>query len=752
MTVTSDASRQGSDPATPNRSGRQDDAELHEAASSDGAWPPADGTDADRSVRASHVVIVSLLALLAGLVVFRPWPLDEPTIYRADVFQHLALTQASNSIGAPSVSPGLGAPGTVDWTAFPTGAERLQVAMLHLFDAVTGNVVVAMNLYLLVGLVLSAAVTYAVLRWLRLAPVIAGGAALVIAMGPAWSEAVFAGHLFLFSMWPVSLGLYLVFWALDRTGRRPWPSPGSTAIAACAAVAVALSSAYYAVFTVILIVGTAVLAALRRRDVRRLIAPAVVVGLIVVVAGASLAPQLLSRRGAPTATAVERTVDDARRYGLDPVDLLVPRDGHPVPGFSVVGAAIDSEVQAERVSSTFGLAALVGLMWATVVCVRHWRRPRDHTDATAVRLAAVMGVGLAFAVAGGLGFVVAELGFTQIRAWTRMTVFVEVAAIVGLATLGQRALARSSVAGRTATRIVVALTALAILDQGIYLPSHDLAAQAYAADAGFVADMSSRLPSGAAVFELPVVSFPDDVGSGRLLAPSLMASDLRFSGGFFRGGSNDWQLSWCRQPTAQLVAAVTSAGFDALALQRDHHMLDHADASQAELVALLGPASGTSADGTWAWWDLRAHRSSLDEVHGSGSVAEAGRIATRQIGVSYQGTTSYRLAGRTFDGDGAVVLRRMDDDRDALTLQLDIAAAPGSSVEVRGQDVELDASGHGTAQLSVNPVEAITSIPIGERSGGAVTVSGVSVIDARAFHDPVLDAVSSGQTAAFGCM
>ena len=97
-------------------------------------------------------------------------------------------------------------------------------------------------------------------------------------------------------------------------------------------------------------------------------------------------------------------------------------------------------------------------------------------------------------------------------------------------------------------------------------------------------------------------------------------------------------------------------------------------------------------------------------------------------------------------------LRRLDDDRAALTVQFALAAAPGSSVEVRGQDVELNADGRGTSQLSIDPVAEVTSIPVAERSGGAITVSGVSVIDDRAFHDPVLDAVSSGQTAAFGCM
>lgn len=708
------------------------------------------GTDG-RSPRLVHLVVVALVALAIGVVVLRPWPIHEPVIYRGDVFQHLAIVQASDDLGSPTVSRDLGAPGSVDWSVFPTGMERLQVLVVRALDAATGDVVVALNLFLLLGPVVTAVVTFAVLRWLRLRPMIAGSAAMLIAFAPAWSEALLGGHLFLLSLYPVSLGLYLSFWVLDRQGSQLRPSNGSLALAASSAAVVALSSAYYATFTVLVIGSLGILASLRRRDARRLIGPAFIAAVIGAVATLSLLPQLADRSDQPSATAVERTVADARRYGLDPLDVLVSRSDHPFQPLASLGRWIDADAQSERVSSVFGLAGLAGLAWTACVAARRWRRPRDRTDGAAVRLATIMVVGLAFAVSGGLGLVLAELGLTQIRAWTRMTAFVYVAAITGLALLAQRALARSTLSPMTAGRLVVVLAALAMVDQGLSSPPRELAARQATEDRGAVEDLTAMLGAGAEVFELPVVSFPDDPGSDRLLAPSLVGSDLHLSGGFFRGGAQDWQVSWCRQPVGPLLRAVASAGFDALLVQSDHHLFDEPAELHDDLVAELGLPAGSSVDGTWTWWDLRPFRDDLIERFDASAVDAAARLATRPIGVSYRGTIDYTTEGRSFVRDGAVVLRRLDGDRRPVQLQLHVAAAPGSDVAVGDRRVDLDDNGEGVARLTVRPDDEVTEVPVRIEGGDRVTVSDVTVLDERSFGDPVLAASRSFREASLGC-
>jgi len=111
-------------------------------------------------------VVVAGVALLVALAVLRPFPLDDPVLYRGDAFQHEILTGAADGWGSPAPSADLAAPDSVDWSVFPTGTERLQLFVLHALRVASGGVIAAVNLYLLVGVVVTAVVAFAVLRWM----------------------------------------------------------------------------------------------------------------------------------------------------------------------------------------------------------------------------------------------------------------------------------------------------------------------------------------------------------------------------------------------------------------------------------------------------------------------------------------------------------------------------------------------------------------------------------------------------------
>ena len=126
-----------------------------------------------------HVVVVAGIALFLAVVVLHPFPLSDPVLYRGDAFQHEILTGAADGWGSPAPSADLAAPDSVDWSVFPTGTERLQLFVLHALRVASGGVIAAVNLYLLVGVVVTAVVAFAVLRWMGLRPLLAGAAAVV---------------------------------------------------------------------------------------------------------------------------------------------------------------------------------------------------------------------------------------------------------------------------------------------------------------------------------------------------------------------------------------------------------------------------------------------------------------------------------------------------------------------------------------------------------------------------------------------
>ena len=692
------------------------------------------GEPEDRRVRPGHLVVVAALGLLLAVALLRPWPLGSPVLYQGDAFQHLAIIEATDATGSPRTSADLADPAEVDWSVFPTGTERIQLVALRALDTLTGDVATAVNLYLLLGVTITAVVAFAVLRWMGLRPLIAGAVALPFSVAPAFSAALVGGHLFLFALYPVALGIYLALWSSMATGASLRRHPQSAAWPAVAVAATALSSAYYTSFAVVVVAAVGLAVAIRARRVRRLLVPASTAVGMVAVAGLSLLPDLLRRSGDPATSALRRTAADVWRYSLHPQDLLVLDEGHPLGGVMGWARSLSSDTVSSATGTVLGLVAIVGCIAAVVVAVRHGRAPRDRADRVTARLATIVVAVLAFAVVGGIGTWLAAAGFTQIRAWSRMTVFLSFAGLAAVGLLGQRALDRSGWDRRRTTLVVVAVAALVLVDQGLVPTDNAAAAARASSDEHMVAAMAGQFGPDARVFELPVVSFPDDPGSGRLLAPAVAPVDaLRFSGGFFRGGAEDWQLSWCRRPTAQFVRAIAAAGFDALLVQVDHHLIRDRDDLELQLAATVGPHVGVSDDGSFLWYDLRPLRAQLVEDFGGDAVDRAGELVRRPIGVDYRGVTELRLKGRVMNGGGDVVLDRRDGDRSPDEKSKRVASGSGAEQVVSTHDLD----------------RASTAVPV--PGPAPVTVSGVSVIDTRALTDPVL-ATGGGPTLPAVCM
>ncbi|HPU39810.1 MAG TPA: hypothetical protein PLS63_09560 [Microthrixaceae bacterium] len=633
-----------------------------------------------------ELVPVGLLSVFVPFVFFGMWPLSRPVVYTQDAFQHLALARTADWTGTPGFTTALSAPHGIDWqTSLPTGTERIHVVVLRLFDWLTGDVFVAMNLMVLLGVATTIVVSYLVIRWLGADRVVATGAAVAFAMSPLLTDRLGAGHLFLFALYPVALGVYLAV-----LGSRQWAGTGwrPLVVPVVAIGVVATSSIYYATFSAIVISVIGVVAAVRSADRRRLRVPFAIVGTLLFTVILTLIPDLMARRGSSTAGAFTRSVADNDRYGLRLSQMLLPLPDSRLPFLARLG---DRAYWVDGIGDygvNIGLIGLVGLLVVGWVVVRRVGRPRDRTDEQLSRLAVVVAGAAVFATVGGLGFLLATFGFTQTRVWSRLASFIGFAAIAGLALVVTRRWG-----GRPRLGVwVCAVVALSLLEHPL-VPGSSAVDEAFAADRAVAASLESALPAGASVAELPSVPFPDDVGSDRLLAPSLHAGDrLRFSAAGFKGSAADWQQTWLNGDVASSEVAAAAAGFDALLLQRSHHLLADGDAAVRQMEVTSGEPAWRSADGSWAWVDLRPERERLRLELGDGRLAELRHGILRPIGVTYGdwlgATWRERSAIQLLGEDGAIRLHTLDDDRSPIVVSFDVGAADGTEVVVTAPGVE----------------------------------------------------------------
>jgi phosphoglycerol transferase len=327
---------------------------------------------------------------------------------------------------------------------------------------------------------------------------------------------------------------------------------------------------------------------------------AALVALVVASAAIGIAPSLVYQReyGA-NARLAQRSADEAELYGLRIAPMLLPVEGHRIASWAAVRKRYDERAaRNESSSATLGLVTGAGFLlllgWAITAIGR--RSGRTLLDG----LAALNGAGLLLATTSGFGALIALLGFPQIRAYNRISIwlaFFALAALVAATRPLHERLVRSR--GGTALGLALLVLALALALADVmspqFRPKRPALIQTVENDRAFVEAAEALLPESTAVFQLPYVEYPEAAPPGQMmgydsLRPYLYSRTLRWSHGAMKGRPGaDAIAALAAQPAAALPDALARAGYGALLVDR----FGYAPGDETTLRAALEPRLGT---------------------------------------------------------------------------------------------------------------------------------------------------------------
>ncbi len=520
------------------------------------------------------LVLVAICALIWAIDNQRwtreAWHL--PTVYNGDAHEILARIQASSEGELLPFRPQrverLGAPFGADWSAYPT-PEKIQLHLLGLIARAT-DVFFAANCGLALAFGLSAAAFYWVLRcWLWARWEWAAAGAILF----SFNYAIYHRGLSHFSfalVWVVPLGL-LACTLVARSRRLAW---GNVGMWTCfvAGAALGCHNTYYLFFWLPLM-GWALLAQVTgpRRRVNLGIGTATI-GIALASFVASNLEYWIYSTSSDARPLLERNYGGTELYALKAVELFIPPSVHRFDALSFFGQRYFrwSEMRGEGYLPYLGLVGIAGLVWLVWHSV-----PRLLRGARLSNAALTTGWLVAFGAAGGvMSFFAFFGGFFVFRATNRIGVYI---AAVVLAYLVMQ-LSRRTRAWPAWARGVAALAVacFGLLDQ---LPRSSAAkreeiARTVASDRKFGAELERFLPAGAAVFQLPVLPFPEVKPPWRLndyehFRPYLATHTLRFSYGALKFRPRvRWQQEVETLPPAELARRLERLGFAALYVNR----------------------------------------------------------------------------------------------------------------------------------------------------------------------------------------
>ncbi len=522
------------------------------------------------------------------------------------------------AFGTGGRNPNLGAPFGQNLAWWSTG-DVLHLSILRVLGTVLAPVDAA-AVYFFLGFPLAALTMYWLARRLGAGRAAAVLVAVLFAVLPGHQTRY--PHLFLASYWTIPFGLWLVVSVLD--GRALWPrirTPERTrdrAITLLAVVITGWSGAYYVAFVLVLLA-----LALALRQVRGGSRAGTVegVGAMAGIGILAVAAVLVDWRGRVGELVTgpapgTRSPMEAELFGGRLTDLVLPWSEHRLDALARLSstyrqASIDPPLEEMSLGLVAGLGALVAVVVAARVLLG--RSPRS--------LVATLGLlaGLAFLcyTKGGFGSLVALFGTASIRAWSRMFVVIAACGLLVVAHLltywtRNRGWGRAPVAGLVGLLLVVG-----VLDQTNPAAAPDYAANAARLDQvrAVTTALQQRLDRDCAVFQLPVLSYPENQPRYRiqgydLLLPSLTSTQLRWSYGALKGtAAADWQLGLDEADPEQLFDDLAATDFCAVLVARDGYPPDPAIERAAR--ASLGAPLVDDPNARMVAFDLRPRRAAL---------------------------------------------------------------------------------------------------------------------------------------------
>lgn len=462
------------------------------------------------------------------------------------------------------------------------------------------------NLYFLLGFAASFIAAFVVLRAIRVSRPYSALAAFLFSFAPFHFARLFYGHLLYTCYFTVPLFFYYgtrVLYAAEQ----PFEVFSRRTLVRLFVLTVVLSSfgVYFAVFGLIVIVLYTLIGYARSGGWAPLRAAASIFLCVFVGVATNLAPSVLNRlsHGANPEVAA-RVAWESEVYALKLVHLLLPQPDHRIGMLARFTKNYLATFPLSNTTSTIGFVGIAGLIVVFAVLVRSMAG-RD-SDATLRAVSAIVVALIIIASVGGINVVFAMLVTPMIRAWDRISIFVDFGVLAAL-TLALTQLRARQIG------IAVCLATVGFFDQTPrnYREYTDAAAARWRMDSEFIAQIQGAVPRGAGIYELPYFEYPEaaakhDLAGYELASGFLNSKDLKWSYGGVAGRPGDlFFRALAKRPASEQIPELKKMGFSGIYIDR-RGFDDNGVKIVSDFTAALGSSPQfTRADGNAVFFSLR---------------------------------------------------------------------------------------------------------------------------------------------------
>lgn len=570
------------------------------------------------------IQIVEYTLLVLIVLFFMYWILelgdvrlaDYPVAYGgSDTMTGLVTVKSMADNGWIYENPFLGAPyGANSYDA--TTMDIFLNAMEQILVWLTGNWILAYNLFYLSGYLLAAITAYYALKQLNIPVLIALPTSVLYTFLP-YHQQRGTGHLFLGMYFMVPIMVLYLYRLMNgelifHKGDKGWITR-SNVLRFIALMIMALTGIYYAFFTCFFLCVIILYSILNKEDWKKIRQAAASIVIIVGTLLISALPNFIYWMNHGKPDAISKGGEGAELYALKIIQLLLPRQGHRREILMRLRNLYDSAYPLvnENGMSSLGIFMAAGFV---ILCLVLFMRKRASKQAnlqtgSILNLAAIL-----FGTVGG--YAVALSFFTgAIRSYNRLSIFIAMFSLIAIDCVLQMVYEKWFQKRRLRTAFGAGMFCIMLC--GIYDQTVPTNPAVYAniniifdADAAFVQAIEATEEEQAMIYQMPYMRYPENGGIHEMLDYAHMfgyvhSDTLRWSYGASVGREGDqWMRAVNELPLQDQITAIQEAGFAGIYIDWDAYLEDERIAMEAILSNDVNEHPIVNVDGTKVYYSF----------------------------------------------------------------------------------------------------------------------------------------------------
>ncbi len=513
-------------------------------------------------------------------------------------------------------NPNIGAPyggNSFDATTMEQAINLIEQVLV----LITRNWILSYNLLYIIGYFLSGFTALYALRKLDFPHLIAAPGAVIYAFLP-FHQLRSVGHMYLGMYFMVPIAVLFLYRLMDgealfEKGKHGWLTVPN-ALRILALMVMSLTGIYYTFFTCFFLCVVIIARGINGKDVRCVKQSLFSIGVILLTLILNAIPNLVywHTYGKPVGLA-SKGGEGAEMFGLKIIQMLLPRPEHRLTFFAKITNFYNTyyPLVTENRTASLGIFMAFGFV-VMMLAFFIWKRLPEKCyikNGAILSLSAVL-----FGTVGGFAVVLSFLT-GAIRCYNRFSVFIGMFSLIATCTI-LRAL-YDRFAKKLAIRIVFMVAMFGLMYCAVYdqtVPADPALFETYAAqydaDEAFVKEIESCEETGAMIYQMPYMWYPENGAVNDLqdyahFSCYLHSSTLRWSYGAPQGREADlWMASLSEKTLPQQIAEIRDTGFAGIYVDWDAYLPDERTAMEAIFASEIGDEPVVNVDNTKAYYSF----------------------------------------------------------------------------------------------------------------------------------------------------